>query len=480
MNEKQKIKIRFLGAAGTVTGSKHLIEVGDKKILIDCGLFQGLKELRLRNWEPLPFDVASLEYVILTHGHLDHVGHLPLLVKQGFEGTIHATEPTIDIAKLILADSARIQEEDAERANHYKYSKHKPAKPLYTVKEAEAVFSLFKVEQLDNWIELFPGTSFRFRYNGHIVGATFIELKVGEKVIVFSGDIGRAEDPLLRDPQRPTKANVLVIESTYGDRIHPSGTKEKLADVLVIESTYGDRIHPSGTKEKLAEILNLAMHKKGTIIIPSFAVERAQLLMYYLWQLRHEGKIPAIPVYLDSPMGVSVLDVFKRHEEWHKLSAELCSKITKEIKIVRKLEETARVAQDKSAKIIIAASGMASGGRVLTYFEHFLGDASATILLAGYQGEGTRGRALLEGVKEVKLRGKLYPVKAGVSQIEGLSAHADQKELIDWMTDLKTAPEHLFIVHGEKTGAEGLKAKIKETFGYSSMIPTVDKVYDLF
>ncbi|MDZ4663386.1 MAG: MBL fold metallo-hydrolase [Bacteroidota bacterium] len=457
MNEKQNVKIRFLGAAGTVTGSKHLLDVGDKKILIDCGLFQGLKELRLRNWEPLPFDVSTLEFVVLTHGHLDHVGHLPLLVKQGFKGTIYATEPTIDIAKLILADSARIQEEDAERANHYKYTKHKPAKPLYTVKEAEAVFPLFKAKQLDKWIELFPGTSFRFCYNGHIVGATFVEIKIGEKVIVFSGDIGRNNDLLLRDPQQPSKA-----------------------DVLVIESTYGDRIHPSEKKEKLAEILNEAMQKKGTIIIPSFAVERAQLLMYYLWQLRHEGKIPAIPVYLDSPMGVSVLDVFKRHEEWHKLSAEVCLKITKETKVVRKLEETARVAQDKSAKVIIAASGMASGGRVLTYFEHFLGDANATVLLSGYQGEGTRGRALLEGAKEVKLRGKLYPVKAGVSQIEGLSAHADQSELIHWMSSLKEAPGHIFIVHGEKTGAEGLKAKIKEVFGYSSVIPTVDKVYNLF
>jgi metallo-beta-lactamase family protein len=457
MSDKQKVKIRFLGAAGTVTGSKHLLEIGDKKILIDCGLFQGLKELRLKNWAPLPFDASALDFVILTHGHLDHVGHLPLLVKQGFEGVIFGTEPTIDIAKLILTDSARIQEEDAERANQYKYSKHKPAKPLYTVKEAEAVFPLFVARPLDQWMPLFPGTSFRYRYNGHIVGATFIELKVGDKIIVFSGDVGRNDDPLLRDPEQPEKANVLIIESTYGDRVHPSGTKEKLA-----------------------EVLNSVMQKRGTIIIPSFAVERAQLLMFYLWQLRHEGKIPAVPVYLDSPMGVSVLDVFKRHEEWHKLSAELCLKITKEIKLVRKLEETARVAADKSAKIIIAASGMASGGRVLTYFEEYLGDRNATILLAGYQGEGTRGRALLEGVKEVKLHGKLFSVKADVMQIEGLSAHADQNELIGWMSKIKVAPEHLFVNHGETTGTEGFKKKIKETYGFESICPKVDTVYDLF
>jgi len=457
MNEKQRVKIKFLGAAGTVTGSKHLLEIGDKKVLIDCGLFQGLKELRLKNWAPLPFDASTLDFVILTHGHLDHVGHLPLLVKQGFEGVIFGTEPTIDIAKLILADSARIQEEDAERANQFKYSKHKPAKPLYTVKEAEAVFSQFVPRPLDQWMPLFPGTSFRYRYNGHIVGATYVEIKIGDKVVVFSGDVGRNDDPLLRDPERPDKANVLVIESTYGDRIHPTGTKEKLA-----------------------ELLNSVIQKRGTIIIPSFAVERAQLLMLYLWQLRHEGKIPAVPVYLDSPMGVSVLDVFKRHEEWHKMSSEVCFKITKEIKIVKKLEETARVAADKSAKIIIAASGMASGGKVLTYFEEYLGDRNATILLAGYQGEGTRGRALLEGVKEIKLHGKMFSVKASVLQIEGLSAHADQMELIEWMSNINTSPEQLFIIHGEKTGAEGLKNKIKEKFGYSSVIPTVDKVYDLF
>ena len=315
---------------------------------------------------------------------------------------------------------------------------------------------MFRSEKLDEWIELFSGISFRYRYNGHIVGATFVEIKIGEKIIVFSGDIGRGDDPLLRDPQRPTKANVIVIESTYGDRIHPSGTKEKLA-----------------------EILNLAMQKKGTIIIPSFAVERAQLLMFYLWQLKHEGKIPAIQIYLDSPMGVSVLDVFKRYEDWHKLSAEQCAQITKEIKMVKKLEETGRVAQDKSAKIIIAASGMASGGRVLTYFEEYLGNANATILLAGYQGEGTRGRSLLEGAKEIKLHGKLFPVKATIAQIDGLSAHADQTELIHWLSDLKEAPEHIFIVHGEKAGAEGLKNKIKETFGYSSVIPRAGQAFEI-
>ncbi len=456
MIDQKKIKIKFIGAAGTVTGSKHLIEFDDKKILVDCGLFQGLKELRLRNWADLPFDVPSLDHVILTHGHLDHVGYLPLLVKQGFTGSIFGTEPTIDIAKLILKDSARIQEEDAERANNYKYSKHKPAKPLYTVKEAEAVFYFFEVKPLDKWIDLFPGVSFRYRYNGHIVGATFVELKIHGKVIVISGDIGRPNDPLLRDPMRPEKA-----------------------DVVLVESTYGDRLHSSNAKQNLAEVINKAIAPGGTIIIPSFAVERAQLLMYYLWELRHEGKIPALPVYMDSPMGVSVLDVFKKHESWHKLSADICEKITREIKMVKKLEETARLALDRSAKIIIAASGMASGGRVLTYFEHYLGDPNSTILISGHQGEGTRGRALLEGAKEIKLRGKFYPVKANVALIEGLSAHADQSELIHWMSDLEEAPGHIFIIHGEKTGAQGLKDKIKETFGYSSVIPTSGEVFEI-
>lgn len=445
---ENNLSIQFLGAAGTVTGSKYLLELSGQKLLIDCGLFQGLKELRKLNWESLPFDVSTLDAVILTHGHLDHVGYLPLLVKQGFKGKIHATEPTIEIAKLILHDSAKIHEEDAKRANQFGYSKHHPAKPLYTSEEAEAVFPLFHKEVIDKWIRISDVFTFRMRYNGHILGATFIELKAADKLIVFSGDIGRKEDPLLFSPQKPEKA-----------------------DVLLIESTYGGRIHPLNPEVRLAEIINKAAAKNGTIIIPAFAVERAQLLMFYLWKLKNENLIPDLPIYIDSPMGQEVLKIFSRHDSWHKLSHAESKEIMKEIKVVSKQNETIKLAESNAPKIIIAASGMATGGRVLTYFEYYLGQKSATILMVGFQGEGTRGRALLDGAEEIKMRGKYWPVHADCTLVEGLSAHADQSELIDWINQLTEKPEKIFIVHGEPEGSIALKIKLMQVYGYPSIIP---------
>ncbi len=446
--------IQFLGAAGTVTGSKHLLRVEHKTILIDCGLFQGLKELRLKNWENLPVDASEIDMVILTHGHLDHVGYLPLLIKQGFTGSIHGTAPTLDIARLILLDSARIQEEDAERANAHGYSKHSHAKPLYTVKEAEEACRYFQEEALDIWIPIDSSSAFRFRYNGHILGATFVELWADNKNFVFSGDIGRRNDPLLHDPNRPERADVLIIESTYGNRIHPP--------------------HP---KERLKTVIEEALQLGGPIIIPSFAVERTQMLMLYLWELWREDSIPDIPIYMDSPMGTHVLSIFRKYAQWHKLSAELCDEITGRIHLIRKVEETFELSKSGSPKIILAASGMASGGRVLTYFERFLGDPSATILLVGYQGEGTRGRALLEGAKEIKMRGKFWPVRANIAQVEGLSAHADQEELLYWVGALHNKPSHVFIVHGETDGALALQRKLKELYGIQAQIPQLNETF---
>lgn len=452
----EKITVQFLGAAGTVTGSKYLIETGQKKILVDCGLFQGLKELRLLNWEPLPFDVSSLDYVILTHGHLDHVGYLPLLIKHGFKGQIHATRPTVEITKLILKDSAKIQEEDAERANKYQYSKHHPAKPLYTEEEAEKVFSHLHSEELDEWIVLDEGISFRLNYVGHILGAVFIELKLNDKLLVFSGDIGRPDDPLLFSPSRPTQADVLFIESTYGARIH----KDDPASMLM-------------------HAINSAVERNGVIIIPSFAVERTQLIMYHIWKLSMSKLIPEIPVYMDSPMGTEVLSLFERNHAWHKLDQNLLHEMLQKIKLISKPEQTFRLAKDHEPKIIIAASGMATGGRVLSYFESFLGDEKATILLVGFQGEGTRGRALLDGAEEIKLHGKFWKVRAKIELIEGLSAHADQTELIEWMGNLQQVPEKIFIIHGEKEGAAGLQKSMMEKYGYTSVIPQLNEVFEL-
>lgn len=456
MNKEQQIKITFLGAAGTVTGSKHLLETPTKKILIDCGLFQGLKELRLLNWQPLPIDVSTIDHVILTHGHLDHVGYLPLLIKQGFKGKIYATEPTVEIAKLILLDSAKIQEEDAERANRFNYSKHKPAKPLYDTKEAEAVFPFFESKPLNSWTDINNDISFQFKYNGHILGACFIELKIKNKTIVFSGDIGRIDDPLMYETEYPETADVIVMESTYGNRSHSDDAKQLLADEI-----------------------NKAESKQGTIIIPSFAVERTQLIMFLLWQLANEKKIPKLPIYMDSPMGTHVLEVFHKNLKWHKLSLAESKEICSQIKIIKNEAETEKIIRDKTPKIIIASSGMATGGRVLSYFEKYIGDPKATILLAGYQGEGTRGRSLLDGAKEIKMRGKFWKVNATISLIEGLSAHADQKELINWVSKLNKAPEKIFIVHGEKAGAEGLQNKMKERYGYKSTIPLLNQTFEI-
>ncbi len=456
MNNSTPFTIQFLGASGTVTGSKYLIETDDTKILIDCGLFQGLKELRDLNWKSLPLNAAEIDVVLLTHGHLDHTGYLPKLVDDGFTGHIIGTQPTLEITKIILADSARIQEEDAEKANKEGSSKHSPAKPLYNLKDVEKTLPLFYPAPLDQWIELNKMISYRFNYNGHIIGSTFIELKIGTKTIVFSGDIGTENDLLLYPPKKP-----------------------EFADVVLIESTYGNRFHPDNIQERLAHLITKSLLNQGTIIIPSFAVERTQLLMYLLSKLKENKQIPEIPIYMDSPMGATVLNVFEQNTSWHKLSANECRQMSASIQVIRTIQETYKLAASNTPKIIIAGAGMASGGRVLTYFVQYLGNPTATILFTGYQAEGTRGRALLEGASEVKIFGKYFPVKANIESIEGLSAHADQKGLMNWLSGLKTAPTQLFIVHGEKAASEALREKIQEVYTWKSIIPELNQVFEM-
>lgn len=450
------VKICFLGAAGTVTGSKYLIKTRTKNILIDCGLFQGIKELRELNWKKLPLDESTVDIVLLTHGHLDHTGYLPRFVKNGFSGSIWATAPTIEITKIILQDSARIQEEDAERANKEGFSKHAHAEPLYSQKDVEAVIPLFMAQSLDKWITIDTNISCRFRYSGHILGATSIELKIGNKSIVFSGDIGREKDLLMYPPEKPEDA-----------------------DIVIIESTYGNRLHPDDVTDKLETIINSCFSTNGTLIIPSFAVERTQTLMYLLWLLKKEGRIPSIPIYMDSPMGTSVLSIFEHTTSWHKLSAMECREMCSDIHLIRTIQETYKLAASPMTKIIIAGSGMASGGRVLSYFAQYIGNPNATILLAGYQAEGTRGRALLDGADELKLFGKFFPVKAKIELIEGLSAHADQQELINWLSKLSNCPDEIFIVHGEHEAAVGLKKKIKEIYGWNAAIPKINQEFEM-
>lgn len=451
----EKATIHFLGAAGTVTGSKYLVEAYGKKIMIDCGLFQGLKQLRLLNWERPPVEVSSINAVLLTHGHLDHTGYLPKLIKSGFRGRIYGTLPTLEITEIILRDSAKLQEEDAERANRHGYTKHKPAKPLYDMKDVDETIPHFKAEPLDEWISFDENIRFRYRYNGHIIGATFIDLEIGTKRFVFSGDIGRQKDILMRPPSRP-----------------------EAADVLFIESTYGDRNHIESGEANLREIINRAVARAGTIIIPSFAVERTQSLMYMLWKMKKKNEIPDVPIYMDSPMAKRVLDVFHKYQEWHKLPVAECEEMCAHIRTVESPKETKTIINDYHPKIVIAGSGMITGGRVLGYLDKYIEDDSTTILLVGYQAAGTRGRDLQEGQKEIKFHGEYRKVKAHIETIDGLSSHADQDELIDWMSDIQIKPEQIFIVHGEEKAARGLQKEIKEQYKWESIIPDLYAIYE--
>lgn len=451
------MKVKFIGAAGTVTGSKTLIESNGIRILIDCGLFQGIKPLRELNWDPLPVLPSTIDFVLLTHGHLDHCGWLPRLVDQGFKGKIYCTSPTKDIAKLILLDSAKIQEEEAEKANEGKYSKHEIAEPLYNVAQAERVFPLFRVIKINEPVPLDAEIEAVYTNAGHILGACSIALTLENKTLVFSGDIGRDNDVLMYPPTKPTKADYIFLESTYGNRIHPD----------------------TDVKAELEMYINNTVKKGGTIIIPSFAVERAQMVMYLLWQLKEEKKIPNIPYIIDTPMGISVLEIFQNNRKWHKLPEHEYIAMCKMFTMIRDYQETIDTIYNKQSKVVIAASGMITGGRVLSYLEKYIGLSETTLIIIGYQAEGTRGRKLLEGVKEIKIRGKYYPVLANILEIESLSAHGDQKDLLNWLSALENKPTKVFLVHGENAALDELRIKINEKYGFDCKIPLMGQEFEL-
>lgn len=420
-------------------------------------MFQGLKELRQNNWKPLPIDVSKIDYVLLTHGHLDHTGYLPRLVKEGFYGNIIGTAPTLAITRIILLDSAKIHEEEANKANAEGYSKHHPALPFYTIKEAERAIGLFRPEDKEEWIALSENVRFKFRPNGHIIGATFIELEVFEKIFVFSGDVGRIEDVLLARPQHPKWANYLFVESTYGNKLHPE------EDVNGI----------------LSDLIRKTIQERGNLIIPSFAVERLQSLMYTLWQLFKRNKIPNIPIFIDSPMGNNVLSVFERFPQWHKLSLKEYHAMCNHFQIISSYADTWKTIDDPRPKIVIAGSGMVTGGRVLTYLKQMIDIPTTTVLLVGYQAEGTRGRQLLEGAHELKLFGKYHPVKASIRHLERLSAHADQNELLDWIGDIKNIPETVFLIHGEPLALDAFRVKIQDALGWKVHIPKLNEIREI-
>lgn len=444
-----ELTIRFLGAAGTVTGSKYLISFRGKNILVDCGLFQGLKNLRELNWMDLDFPASEIDHVLLTHGHLDHIGYLPRLVRQGFNGTVHCTFPTVDLAEIILTDSAKIQEEDAERANVQGHSRHKPALPLYDLQDAEQSLNLFRGVPVDEFFTLDKEVQVCFRKNAHIPGASFIEMDVANTRIVFSGDLGRPNDPMLLPPEKPERADLLFVESTYGDREHPE----------------------ESTEEVLLRIIRKSIENHGPLIVPSFTVDRAQDFMYAIWKLKKENKIPDIPVYLDSPMGKDVSKLFLKYPEWLKLGPEVFREVFKSTRMVYSVEETRKLARNKHPRIVIAGSGMMNGGRILQYLESHIENPNATLVIPGYQAAGTRGRMISEGSPEVKIHGKYYRVRATMEHIHTMSSHADQSEILDWMSEIKNTPSQVYIVHGEPQAAHALRLKIKDHYGWPCMVP---------
>lgn len=451
------MKVHFWGGAGTVTGSKFMVEHNGFNILVDCGMFQGIKALRELNRELLPVNPVEIDVVLLTHGHLDHCGWLPVLVKNGFKGKIYCTAPTKQITRLILADSAKIQEEEAEKANKEHYSKHNPALPLYTVEEAERVTPHFRVVSPGDRTELAEDVFFTFFLSGHILGACSVSLETEGKTLVFSGDVGQHDDLLMPSPLKPEKADYVFLESTYGNRLHPE----------------------NDVKLEIEMIINQAYEKGGNVVIPSFAVERAQVVMYLIWQLRKENRIPDMPYIIDTPMGVQVLDIFLENHRWHRLTPHDCHEMMRHFTMITDYKDTIEAIYDENPKVVIAASGMITGGRVLSYLERYISRPETTVMLVGYQAEETRGRQLLDGAKEIKFYGKYYPVEAKTVLVEGLSAHGDQSDLLDWLSQIKNQPQKVFLIHGEDQAAEALKEKISERYGWQVEIPLLGDVFEL-
>jgi metallo-beta-lactamase family protein len=441
------LALTFHGAAGTVTGSKYLVESGRARLLVDCGLFQGFKQLRLRNWAPLPFDPRSLDAVILTHAHLDHSGALPILARGGYKGPVYATPGTIDLCGLLLPDSGRLQEQDTDFANRHGFSKHHPALPLYTEADATAALTLFRPVAFGARQELPHGCRFMFHPAGHILGAAIVELETPQGRIVFSGDLGR--------PNAPTT---------------PQPTLMREADWLLVESTYGDRRHePVDPGQALADVVNRTAARGGTVLIPAFAVGRTQALLYYLHRLKLARAIPDLPVFLDSPMAVDASEIFCKHRDG--LSAAEWRAVCHSVAYVRSVEESKALSANPMPKIILSASGMATGGRVLHHLKHYAPDPRHTILFAGYQAGGTRGAAMTQGAESVKIHGTYVPVRAEVDNLSMLSAHADSDEIIGWLTGFQRPPRAAFITHGEPAAADALRHRIEEELGWVARVP---------
>jgi metallo-beta-lactamase family protein len=442
-------KLTFLGGVGTVTGSKYLVECGGRRILIDCGLFQGYKQLRLRNWAKLPVGPATIDAVLLTHAHIDHSGYLPLLIRDGFRGPVVCTDATRDLCGVLLPDSGHLQEKDADFANRQGFSKHKPALPLYTEEDAHAALKRFRPVSFEKPIPLPGGIEARFLYAGHILGAAMIKLTWAGRTILFSGDLGRPNDILLHAPARVERSDYLVVESTYGDRVHPQ-----------IDAA-----------EALATVVDQTAARGGTLLIPAFAVGRTQELLVHLHQLKRAKRIPDLPVFLDSPMAIDASDIFSRHAKSHRMSETDIRSAFAVANYTPTLEQSKALDINGRPKIVISASGMATGGRVLHHLKVYAPDPRNTIAFAGFQAGGTRGAALTGGADLIKIHGQYVPVRARVENLQMLSAHADANEILAWLGGFKMAPRTTFITHGEPAASDALRRRMEEERGWPCAVP---------
>jgi metallo-beta-lactamase family protein len=442
-------ELAFLGAAGTVTGSRYLLTCAGRRLLVDCGLFQGYKQLRLRNWSAPPVDAGEIDAVLLTHAHIDHTGYLPRLFRLGYSGPVFCSPGTLELCRLLLPDSGHLHEEDARYANRHGFSRHRPALPLYTAADAEECLALFRTVQPGTWFEPAAGFRAMLRPAGHVLGASFIRVECGGVSVTFSGDLGRPRDALMNAPTLPAPTDYLVVESTYGDRAHPHVDPE----------------------QELGTWLRRACARGGVTVVPTFAVGRAQALLWHIARLKERGEVPDVPVFLDSPMAVDVTHLYRDFHEQHRLDAAESHRMCAAASFVNTADQSRVLDGRAGPMIILSAAGMATGGRVLHHLKAFAGDARNLILFAGYQAPGTRGAALVAGSRRLRIHGQEFAVRAEVGQLEASSSHADADELIAWMRQLPSAPRQVFVTHGEPGAADALRFRIEHELGWPAAVP---------
>ncbi len=442
------MEVTFWGAAETVTGSRFVVDTDEARVLVDCGLFQGIKNLRKRNWEPFPIDPASIDAVVLTHAHIDHSGYLPRLVRDGFDGPIHCTDSTAALADIMLLDSAHLHEEDARYFNKRGTSKHHPALPLYTTVDAQRTIDRLEPHDWSDTATVAPGVTGRFRRAGHILGAASVHVSDGDRSVLFSGDLGRSDDWVMHAPEPPLEADLLVIESTYGNRVHATeDPREVLADVITRTAARG-----------------------GTVLVPVFAVGRAQTVLHLVTQLGKAGRIPDLPIYLNSPMAVDVTEVFLAAGDDHRLGDDELAAMSRSVRLVRTVEESKALVAGRGPKIVLAASGMLSGGRVLHHLLEEAPDHRSTIVLTGFQAAGTRGEALVNGARSLRVFGENVAVHADVVVVDTLSAHADSDDLVHWARSSPSPPGNVMVVHGEASASDALRSRIEHEVGWPAAV----------